>query len=118
LLVTFSIAQVRTVKALQESPHGFASWRWRESMVMETLRNLPDDVEIHTNQPTAVYFWIDRPVYRLWDAQPKSLQSGEAAMAIFFPPDDESPEFQAWFAEMTEGLTLVEKSGLGNLYTK
>jgi len=39
-------------------------------------------------------------------------------MAIFFPPDDESPEFQAWFAEMTEGLTLVEKSGLGNLYTK
>ncbi len=118
LLVSFVVAQVRTVEILQESPTGFASWRWRESTVMETLRNLPDDVEIHTNQPAAVYFWADRPVYRLWDEQPEALQTEDAVLAIFFPADDESPEFQRWFIEMTEGLELVEKSGLGNLYRK
>ncbi|MCP4139458.1 MAG: phospholipid carrier-dependent glycosyltransferase [Chloroflexi bacterium] len=116
LLGTFLITQVQTVKILQESPHGFASWRWRESPVLEAIRNLPDDVEIHTNQPTAVYFWTDRPVYRLWDEQPESLRTEKAVLAIFFPADDEAPEYRAWFAEMTEGLTLVEKSGLGNLY--
>ena len=81
-------------------------------------RNLPDDVEIHTNQPTAVYFWTDRPVYRLWDTQPEAFQRENAVLAIFFPTDDEAPEFQRWFIEMTEGLELVEKSGLGNLYRK
>ena len=115
---TFVTAQVRTVKALQENPHGFASWRWRESTVMETLRSLPDDVEIHTNQPAAVYFWTDRPVYRLWYEQPEALQTENAVLAIFFPADDDTPKFQSWFAEMTEGLELVEKSGLGNLYRK
>jgi len=117
-VVNFGFAQVGTVEMLQETPHGFASWRWRESTVIEAIRNLPDDVEVHTNQPAAVYFWTDRPVYRLWDAQPESLRAEDAVLAIFFPPDDESPEFQTWLADMTEGLVLVEKSGLGNLYRK
>ena len=110
------VAQIRTVEDLQESAHGFASWRWRESVVLEAIRELPADISIYTNQPPAVYFWTDRPVYRLWDEQPKALRSGDAVLAIFWPVDDESPEFQAWLDEMTDGLVTIEKSGLGNLY--
>ena len=110
------VAQIRTVEDLQESAHGFASWRWRESVVLEAIRELPADISIYTNQPPAVYFWTDRPVYRLWDEQPKALRSGDAVLAIFWPVDDESPEFQAWLDEMTDGLVTIEKSGLGYLY--
>lgn len=117
-LLIFVVSQIQTVEVLQETPQGFASWRWRESSIMETLRNLPEDVEIHTNQPTATYFWTERPVYRLWDFQPESVRNGDAVVVIFFPPDEEAPAFQAWFAKMTDGLTLIEKSGLGNIYAK
>ena len=116
VLSTSLIAQVRTVDKLQKSAMGFGSWRWRESTVMEAIRNFPEDVEIHTNQPPAVYFWTDRPAYRLWDAQPESFQSENAAIAIFISADDITPELQVWIDEMTEGFELVEKSGLGNLY--
>ncbi|MBC8334263.1 MAG: hypothetical protein ISR59_03600 [Anaerolineales bacterium] len=109
-------AQIRTVEDLQESAHGFASWRWRESTVMVAVRELPEDTAIYTNQPPAVYFWTDRPVYRLWDEQPEALRSGDAVLAIFWPVDDKSPEFQAWLDEMTDGLVTIEKSGLGYLY--
>lgn len=111
-----TVAQIRTVGILQESAHGFASWRWRESVVLAAIRELPADIAIYTNQPPAVYFWTDRPVYRLWDEQPEALRSGDAVLAIFWPVDDESPEFQAWLDEMTDGLVTLEKSGLGYLY--
>ena len=110
------LAQIRTVKDLQESAQGFASWRWRESVVMAAIRDLPADIEIYTNQPPAVYFWTDRPAYRLWDEQPEVLRPGDAVLAIFWPVDDESPEFQAWLDEMTDGLEPIVKSGLGYLY--
>ena len=110
------VAQVRTVGILQDSPHGFASWRWRESTIMAAIRELPEDTAVYTNQPPAVYFWTDRPVYRLWNEQPDALRSGDAVLAIFWPTNDESPEFQAWLAELTDGLEAVEKTGLGYLY--
>jgi len=118
LLSTSLIAQTRTVGELQESPLGFASWRWRESTVMEAIRNLPEDVEIYTNQPPAVYFWTGRPSYSLWGGQPDPVRDGDAVLAIFFPPDADSPEYRAWFAETTAGLEPIQKSGLGNLYQK
>jgi len=119
-LAIFSFAQVNTVKLLRESAQGFASWRWRESTVMEAIRTLPDDTLIYTNQPPAVYFWTDRPAMMIWDVEymQEALRSKNAALAIFFPADEDSPEFQAWLVELTEGLEPIQKSGLGNLYRK
>ena len=119
LLATSFIAKNRTVAELQESATGFASWRWSESTVMEAIRNLPDDVEVYTNQPPAVYFWTDRPVYPIWGSeQSDTIRSGDAVLAIFYPPNRESPKYQAWLAEITQGLEPIQKSGLGNLYRK
>ncbi|HIE25196.1 MAG TPA: hypothetical protein EYP74_04270 [Anaerolineales bacterium] len=119
LLTTSFIANNRTVAELQESALGFASWRWRESTVMEAIRDLPDDVEIYTNQPPAVYFWTNRPAYLIWGSeQSDTVRSGDAVLAIFYPPHRDTPKFQAWLAEITEGLEPIQKSGLGNLYRK
>ena len=119
LLSTSTIAQIRTVDELQESAMGFASWRWRESTVMATIRELPEGTAVYTNQPPAVYFWTGRPVNSIWGSeQADDLRSGDAAIAIFFPGGDDSPKFQTWLAKMTEGLDPIQKSGLGNLYQK
>ncbi|MBT3321050.1 MAG: phospholipid carrier-dependent glycosyltransferase [Anaerolineae bacterium] len=118
LLITSFISQNRTVAELQETATGFASWRWNESTVMEAIRNLPDEIITYTNQPPAVYFWTGRAPLRLWDEQPEDVRSGAAVLAIFYPPERKTPKFQAWLAEMTEGLEPIEKSGLGNLYQK
>ena len=112
------IAQIRTVEELQKTAMGFASWRWQESTVMAAIRKLPEEMAIYTNQPPAVYFWTNRSPYRLWDEQPDTVSAGDAVLVIFSPPESDSPEFQAWFAVMTEGLEPIQKSGLGNLYQK
>ena len=117
-LSTSLLAQIRTVRELREYAQGFASWRWRESPVMAAIRELPEETSVYTNQPPAVYFWTDRSPYRLWDEQPEDISSGDAVLAIFFPPEHDTPAFQAWLAEMTKDLEPVQKSGLGNLYQK
>ncbi len=119
LLTTSFIAKNRTVVELQESALGFASWRWSESTVMEAIRDLPDDVEVYTNQPPAVYFWTNRPVYAIWGSeQSDTIRSGKGVLAIFYPPDREAPKYQIWLTEITQGLEPIQKSGLGNLYRK
>ncbi len=118
LLVFFTAAQLQTVAALQESPLGFASWRWRESTVMEAIRKLPPDVKVHTNQPPAVYFWTGRASYRLWDEQPPEVRQNGDVLAVFFPVDRHSEAFQRWLKKMSAGLEPIEKSGLGNLYQR
>jgi len=85
---------------------------------MAAIRELPEETLIYTNQPPAVYFWTDRPAYRLWDEQPERVRSGDAALVVFFPPEDDTPQFQAWFSMMTEGLESIQESGLGDLYQK
>ena len=116
LLGTFLFSQVHTVKILQESPTGFASWRWRESAVMEAIRNLPEDTVIYTNQPPAVYFWTERAPMMIWDIGDlhNELESGDTVLAYFFYAYQD----KAYLAKLTEGLTPIVKSGLGNLYKK
>ena len=118
--VLFVSAQIRQVRALQETPTGFASWRWRESVVMETIRNLPEDVIVYTNQQPAVYFWTDRPAMVLprGDTQISEVREkilkGEVVLA-YFPPDDKVSPVEAkelWWSD----LPTIQKSGLGNLY--
>ena len=116
LLGTYLVSQVDTVKTLQETPTGFASWRWRESSVIQAIRDLPEDVDIYTNQPPAVYFWTGRAPYRMGSSSAvrEKLEEGNAVLAYFFPPFVE----ESYLEQLTEGLTPIHKSGLGDLYTK
>ncbi len=123
-------AQYRTVQALEKTAQGFASWRWRQSSVMEAIRNLPDDVMVYTNQPAAVYFWTDRPAmilppvdmlgtqgFQQSVAQLKAeIRSGDAVLVLWNTPADDLPEHQAYVRALTTGLVTSEKSGLGDIY--
>lgn len=116
LLAIFARSQYDMVQELRQTPTGFASWRWRESVVMEALRELPEDVDIYTNQPPAVYFWTGRVAYMIWDvdALHAELEAGDAVLAFFFEADPN----EAYAAKLTNGLTPIVKSGLGDMYTK
>ncbi len=120
LLLIFLSSQINLIATLQDSPTGFASWRWRESIEMEAIRNLPEDTLVYSNQAPAVYFWTDRPAMLIWNVEDtrKAVLSEDAVLAFFYPPDDESPEYRAYFAALTEGFTLIEKSGLGMVFSK
>ena len=118
LLATFVVAQVREVKLLQQTPTGFASWRWRESVVMEAIRDLPEDTIVYSNQAPAVYFWTDRPAVLVLDVEytRKALRNDNTVLAFFFSADTDSLGYQAYLAALTEGLTPIVKSGLGYIY--
>ncbi len=120
LLVIFISSQVSLIATLQETPTGFASWRWRESTVMESIRDLPENTIVYTNQAPAVYFWTDRAVMMIWDeeATREAVLEHNAALAYFFPEDDDSAEFKVYFEALTKDLRPIEKSGLGILYSK
>ncbi len=116
LLLIFTLAQIDMVKELRQTPTGFASWRWRESIVMDAIRELPDDIKIYTNQPPAVYFWTGRAPYMIWDVAQihEEIAAGDAVLAYFFF-DYADPDV---VESITAGLTPTVKSGLGNLYSK
>ena len=116
LLAIFARSQYDMVQELRQTPTGFASWRWRESVVMEAVRELPEDVAIYTNQPPAVYFWTDRVAYMIWDVDTlhAELEAGNAVLVYFF----EAYPNEAYEAKLTTGLTPIVKSGLGDMYTK
>lgn len=118
LLVTFVIAEVREVKLLQQTPTGFASWRWRESTVMEAIRDLPEDTIVYSNQAPAVYFWTGRPAVLVLDVEytREALHNDNAVLVFFFSADADNPRYQAYLAALTEGLTPIVKSGLGYMY--
>ena len=115
-VATFMFSQISMVDELKQTPTGFASWRWRESIVMETIRELPEDVAIYTNQPPAVYFWTGRASYIIWDVDVvhEELKSGNAVLAYFFIDNPNT----AYIDTLTNDLMPIQKSGLGNLYSK
>ena len=119
MLGIFALAQVDMAKELRQTPTGFASWRWRESVVMDAIRELPEDTVIITNQAPAVYFWTDRPTLSIWDVEKtRASVLEEDAVLVFFISSYDDPDYQAYVSSVTDGLTPVVKSGLGNMYTK
>jgi len=44
---------------------GFASFQWYDSEAMAYLRDTPEDIKIYTNQPAAVYLYVERGAYGL-----------------------------------------------------
>ena len=115
-LAIFMRTQVDMVAELRQTPTGFASWRWRESVVMDAIRELPADVDVYTNQPPAVYFWTGRAPYMIWDVEKihADIEAGDAVLVYFFSANG----VPAKVNKLTTDLTPIVKSGLGNLYAK
>jgi len=120
LLSISTLTQVKTVHTLQEGAQGFASWRWRENVVMDAIRELPKDMPLYTNQPPAVYFWTDHPAFILPGSDEAiskinaEIAKGNAAFAFFPHGTFEYQEGQ--IPLLIDGLPIIENTYIDTLY--
>ena len=119
---------------------GYTSPRWRSSGTIESLRSLPEDISIITNDSDAVLFFINQPSYDLPEIlldEPKDvyLRFGddstngierifreEGGALVLFKPlywqlkpiygDDTDARIQS----LTEGLTVFSDLWDGRIY--
>lgn len=108
---------------------GYGSWRWRDSLVMEALKDLPPEITIYTNSPPAVYFGAKRPSLPAptpidpghntprdyYDEHLKIMRedilAGRAVLALFDYPDGD-------YAQFVDGLNLAVNAQRHRLYTQ
>lgn len=108
---------------------GYGSWRWRDSQVMEALKDLPPEITIYTNSPPAVYFGARRPSLPVptpidpghnsprnyyeehLQTMREDILAGRAVLALFDYPDGN-------YDDLTEGLNLTINIQRHRLYTQ
>lgn len=115
---------------------GYGSWKWRQSIIMARLKDLPPGVAIYTNSPPAVYHVTGRasrvlpspvnPVsgqmrgsYEQDLAQLRAdLLAGRAVLALFNTTDIEDALGVENLEDFSSGLTVLEKAQGDILYGK
>jgi len=133
-LSTFNFQQ--TLQELREAGQGYASWKWRDSLVMAELKKLPPEIAIYTNSPPAIYLVTGRasrvipstldPVdnlprgdYEQNLAQMRAdLLAGRAVLALFDTSNIEDALGVENIADFSSGLTVLEKTQGDILYGK
>ena len=133
--LTFSAyGAYRLVTEYQTAGQGYASWKWHDSLVMASLRNLAPEIAIYTNTPPAVYLVSGRasrvipskldPV----DQQLRSdyeqnvarmradLTSGRAVLALFDTASIEDAHGTNDFDKFIAWLDLLQKAQGDVLY--
>jgi len=126
----------RSMSELREAGQGYASWKWRDSMVMAELKKLPPEIAIYTNTPPAVYLVTGRagrvipstldPVdnlprrdYEQNLAQMRAdLLAGQAVLALFDTSNVEDAIGVDNIADFSSGLVVLEKAQGDILYGK
>ncbi len=112
---------IKAVNEFRSAGQGYASWKWHDSIVMNSLKNLPTGTIIYTNSPPAVYLVIgltsrtlptrldpvDKKERTGFDqdvaAMRAELLSGSAVLAFF----DETPVFSQ---DQTENMGSTSKN--------
>lgn len=125
-----------SVLELRAAGQGYASWKWRDSVVMAALKKLPGEVAIYTNTPPAVYLVIGRasrviptamdPVdnrprgdyQQNLDQMRADLLAGRAVLALFDTSGIEDALGTDTVEDLTAGLTVLEKAQGDLLYGK
>ena len=121
-----------TVAQWSKGGLGYASFQWYDSEAMAYLRNLPPDIKIYTNEPGAVYLYVERGAVVLPDrydsattleregfkegvtAMQNEINHGQAVLAIFDHGDNIAQDVPT----LTEGLHLTFKAQGDFIYTK
>lgn len=133
IFLGFSIyKQSVTIPQWQKSGLGYASFKWYDSEAMAYLRDLPTDIKIYTNEPGAVYLYVERGAVVLPDrfdsatalaredfetgvtAMQAEVNAGRAVLALF----DHGGNIAQDVPALTEGLHLTYKSQGDFIYTK
>lgn len=125
-----------TLTELREDGQGYASWKWRASIVMADLKKLPPDIMIYTNTPPAVYLVTGRasrvipssldPVDNLprrdYDQNlalmRADLIAGRAVLALFDTTNIEDALGVETIDQLNSGLTVLQKAQGDILYGK
>jgi hypothetical protein len=126
--------QARRVEVMRFDAQGFASRVCGESELISVIRNLPVGKVIYTNKPTLVYIQtglvsnalptpydtalgMERETYDA-DLEQLRLRADQerAAIAILGWEWMDSPEGEAWYQQMIQGLTAVTSTSEGALF--
>jgi hypothetical protein len=123
---------VSALSSLRNEGQGFNSHLWRASPTIEFVKSLPD-APIYTNDIPALYFLAGRlasivPVETLGTTGApredfkdqlilmRNRLNNQGAILVFIGPALDARLDPAYFAEITEGLILIEQFGDGMVY--
>lgn len=134
VFVSFSIYGTSdTITQLRKGGQGYASFQWFDSLAMEYLRGLPDDMRIYSNETPAIYLYTDRPGYVLPDlvdpvtGLPRGnfeeglarlqddVLSGNATLALF--DFGRNSQTEAIYEQLSNGLYLAFNQQGDRIYT-
>jgi hypothetical protein len=140
IMASNSIMSFDKIQNLYHHGLGYTSPRWRSSVTIESLRSLPEDISIITNDSDAVLFYLNRPSYDLPEIlldEPKEVflpfgndstngierifREEGAALVLFNPLEWQlrpiyGDDTQARIQSLTGGLTVFFDSYDGSIY--
>jgi len=133
IFLGFSVyKQSVTMTEWPKSGLGYASFQWYDSEALAYLRDLPDDVRIYTNEPGAVYLYVERGALVLPDrydsataqirdgfeegvaSMQAEINTGKAVLVLFDHGENVAEDVPA----LTNSLHLAFKSQGDLIYTK
>jgi hypothetical protein len=133
ILLGFSFyKQFITIDQLSRGGLGYASFQWYDSQAMAYLRELPKDVRIYTNEPGAVYLYVERGAVVLPErfdsarglalegfedgvaAMQQEINAGKAVLALFDHGENVAGDAEA----LAKGLHLAFKAQGDAIYTQ
>jgi hypothetical protein len=129
----FVYKQAVTVAQWSKGGLGYASFQWYDSEAMAYLRDLPSEIKIYTNEPGAVYLYVNRGAVVLPDrydtatglthetdfeknltAMQAEINTGKAVLVLFDHGENVANDVPA----LTHNLHLAYKAQGDFIYTK
>ena len=116
ILAVSAFGQGSSLAELRRGGQIYANERWFAAPAIAALRQLPPQVEIHTNQPGVIYLYAGRPGALLPEGQPgisqlqAQVREGQAVIAIFKTPGLD-PQTAAYYTALGEGLASHKYNG-------
>jgi 4-amino-4-deoxy-L-arabinose transferase-like glycosyltransferase len=135
-LTLSAYGDIQSVAEFKTAGQGYASWKWHDSLVMASLRDLPAGIAIYTNTPPAVYLVTGRASRVLptpidpvdnhargdynqnVDQMRADLLSGKAVLALFDTSNLEDAPGMQDIAALISGLKILQKAQGDILYGK
>ncbi|MEI7847184.1 MAG: phospholipid carrier-dependent glycosyltransferase, partial [Chloroflexota bacterium] len=130
-LVTLTVSAFganRLVTEFQTAGQGYASWKWHDSLVMASLRNLAPEIAIYTNTPPALYLVsgrasrvipskldpVDQQLRSYYEQNVARMRAdltrGRAVLALFDTASIEDAHGTNDFDKFISGLDLLQKT--------
>lgn len=132
MLAYSTVGAISQVQKLQADGQGFTRTKWQDSSLMESIRDLPPEIQVYTNEYSLVWFWTGRAAYAIpsyYDpvtnqSRPtypddlakmkEKIQHGAAVLALF-NPEMLDPQYYS-LKNLTQNLLLSQNLQDGAIY--